>query len=192
MDIMTDSIVTTLSKPAKLLGALAAALAALSFSGCSGGDSDAGAVSMAIAELQPTEGNQTSGTVTFIEQPDGVMVVVDIANLSEGKHGFHVHEFGDCSAPDGTSAGGHFNPTGHDHAGPDAEERHVGDMGNIEANELGVATMEWVDSGLSLSGPNSILGRSVIVHANEDDLSSQPTGNAGPRLACGVIELVRN
>lgn len=146
----------------------------------------------AEARMNPTEGNETTGVVTFEEVEGGVRVVANLQNLAEGLHGFHVHEFGDCSAPDGTSAGGHFSPDGSPHAGPDmpAGKRHVGDLGNIEAGADGTATADFVDPVLSLSGPHSILGKGLIVHADPDDLTSQPTGAAGARLACGVIEAV--
>jgi Cu-Zn family superoxide dismutase len=98
-----------------------------------------------------------------------------------------VHQFGDCSAPDATSAGGHFNPSDHPHGAPDADERHAGDMGNIEANDQGVATLDYVDKVMKLDGPGSIIGHAVIVHEKADDLKSQPTGDAGGRIACGVV-----
>ncbi|MFW5972911.1 MAG: superoxide dismutase family protein [Bacteroidota bacterium] len=145
----------------------------------------------AVAELEPTEGNEVRGTVTFTEEDDGVRVHAVVVNLPGERHGFHVHEFGDCSAPDAESAGGHFAPHDRPHGAPDdpAEERHVGDLGNIEADEDGNAEYERVDEVIELEGENSIVGRSVVVHAREDDLESQPTGEAGARLACGVIEL---
>lgn len=144
---------------------------------------------VAIARLEPTEGNSTRGIVTFIEEGDGIRVIADISEIAQGMHGFHVHENGDCSAPDASSAGGHFNPTGDPHAGPDAEARHVGDLGNIEASDTQTAQMERVDKHLTFDGENSIIGKAVVVHAGEDDLSSQPSGDAGGRIACGVIEL---
>jgi Cu-Zn family superoxide dismutase len=104
----------------------------------------------------------------------------------DGKHGFHVHEFGDCSMADGVCAGGHFNPTGSPHGSPDAAKRHVGDFGNLTADESGKATYKRVDKLITFSGPNSIIGRSIIVHAAPDDFS-QPSGNAGARIGCGVI-----
>ena len=110
-----------------------------------------------------------------------------LSGLKEGSHGFHIHEFGDCSAPDGTSAGGHFNPSGEPHAGPKDAARHTGDLGNVEAGKDGTATLEYVDAKAAFDGPNSILGRGVIVHEKVDDLKTQPTGNAGARLACGVV-----
>ena len=102
------------------------------------------------------------------------------------RHGFHVHETGDCSAPDGTSAGGHFNPDGHDHGLPEASARHAGDLGNVEADAEGNVDAEMRFTDLHLDGEHGIGGRAVILHANADD-GGQPTGNAGPRIACGVI-----
>lgn len=141
----------------------------------------------AVAVVHPTEENSASGTVTFSQTNDGVRVEAEIEGLEQGKHGFHIHQYGDCTAGDGTSAGGHYNPEGNEHAGPDAESRHVGDMGNIEANEDGIATKNYVDSTIELNGSNSIIGRGIVIHGGEDDLESQPTGAAGPRMGCGVI-----
>ena len=142
----------------------------------------------AVALLHPTEGNNVSGTVTFTEVADGVQVNAEISGLTPGKHGFHVHEFGDCSASDASSAGAHFNPTNQPHAGPDANARHVGDMGNIEADASGVAKLDYLDHNISLANDEqSIIGRSVVVHAKADDLKSQPAGDSGSRVACGVI-----
>jgi Cu-Zn family superoxide dismutase len=147
----------------------------------------------AIAVLHSTAGNKVSGTVTFTEEADGVRVQADITGLTPGKHGFHVHEFGDCSAPDLASAGGHFNPTNKPHAGPDAAERHVGDMGNVEADASGTAKLAYVDHEISLTNDQrSVIGRSVVVHAKADDLKSQPAGDSGARVACGVIGIAKN
>jgi len=144
-------------------------------------------VDRAVAVLHPTEGNRASGTVTFTQVGDKVQISAIVDNLASGKHGFHIHEWGDCSAPDGTSAGGHYNPDNNPHAGPDQMKRHMGDMGNLEADGMGTAKYERVDGYITLNGPHSIIGRGVIVHAGEDDLTSQPTGAAGSRVACGVI-----
>jgi Cu-Zn family superoxide dismutase len=143
---------------------------------------------VAISVLYPTEGNEVNGQVTFTKMPDGrVKVNAEVYNLSPGKHGFHVHEKGDCSSNDGKSAGGHFF-TDHDHHGAlDNNETHVGDLGNLEADHDGVAKSSFITDKLSLSGPNNIVGRGVIVHAEEDDTKTQPTGAAGARVACGVI-----
>jgi Cu-Zn family superoxide dismutase len=144
----------------------------------------------AIAVLHSASGSQVMGTVTFTQTGDTVQVVADITGLTPGKHGFHIHEFGDCSAADASSAGGHFNPMKKPHGAPDAAERHAGDLGNLEADASGKAHLELKDNMLKLSGENSILGRGVIVHEKVDDWS-QPVGNAGGRLACGVIGVAK-
>jgi Cu-Zn family superoxide dismutase len=147
----------------------------------------------AVAVLHPTEGNKVSGTVTFTEVADGVQVHAEITGLTPGNHGFHIHEFGDCTATDGSSAGAHFNPTNQPHAGPDADARHVGDMGNIEADASGTAKLDYLDHSISLADDDrSIIGRSVVVHAKADDLKSQPAGDSGARIACGVIGRAKN
>jgi Cu-Zn family superoxide dismutase len=148
-------------------------------------------VTKAIAVLSPTKGNSVSGTVTFTKVDGGVKIVADVAGLTPGQHGFHIHEFGDCSAPDATSAGGHFNPHHMQHGGPDATMRHAGDFGNLEADASGKAHYERVDATLSLDGADSIIGRGVIVHEKADDLKTQPTGNAGARVACGAIGVAK-
>lgn len=141
----------------------------------------------AVAVVHPTENGEATGSVTFTKTENGVRVQGEFSGLAEGKHGFHIHQYGDCRAADGTSAGGHYNPADNPHAGPDAESRHVGDMGNLEADADGNATIDYVDSVIELNGPNSIMGHGLIIHGGEDDLESQPTGAAGPRMACGVI-----
>lgn len=151
----------------------------------------AGDPTKAIAVLHPTSGNNVTGTVTFSASGNEVKVVADVTGLTPGKHGFHVHEFGDCSSPDGNSAGAHFNPTHKQHGAPDAAERHEGDLGNVVADSSGKAHLEWTDKVMKLSGPDSIIGRSMIVHAQEDDLKTQPTGNSGGRVACGVIGVAK-
>ena len=118
-------------------------------------------------------------------------VVADLTGLTPGKHGFHIHEFGDCSSPDGKAAGGHFNPGKSPHAGHDATPRHVGDLGNIEADSSGKAHLELTDKMMTMSGENSIIGRGLIVHEKADDLKTQPTGDAGGRVACGVIGVAK-
>jgi Cu-Zn family superoxide dismutase len=143
---------------------------------------------MAIAVVQGLGENKVKGKVTFTQKGGGVEIVGEFTGLTPGEHGFHVHEFGDCSMADGKCAGGHFNPTGMPHAGPDDAKRHVGDLGNIKADESGKATYKRVDKMITLSGPNSVIGRSVIVHAKPDDFKTQqPPGNAGDRIGCGTI-----
>jgi len=147
----------------------------------------------AIAVLYPTAGNNIKGTVTFAEDADGVQVHAEITGLTPGNHGFHVHEFGDCSAGDLSSAGGHFNPGHKPHAGPDAPERHTGDMGNVQADASGKAKLDYLDHQMSLANDSeSVVGRSVVVHAKADDLKSQPAGDSGTRIACGVIGKAKN
>ena len=141
------------------------------------------------ATLQPTQGNNVKGTLTVIPMGSGAHFSGTISGLPAGKHGFHIHEKGDCSAPDASSAGGHFNPDNKQHGDPGAAEHHAGDLGNIEADAGGNAAVDMHVNGLTLgSGPNSVIGKAVIVHAAADDLQTQPKGNAGARLACGVIK----
>lgn len=144
-------------------------------------------IKQASAVLSPTQGNNASGSVTFTQMDNGVQVVADIMNLTPGEHGFHIHENGDCSAPDASSAGEHFNPTDMPHGGPESPRHHIGDLGNIVADASGRARMNKVFSFLSLNGDNSIVGKSILVHSDRDDLVSQPSGDSGTRLACGVI-----
>ena len=144
-------------------------------------------VTRAVAVLSPTKGSTVSGTVTFTKVQTGVKIVADVSGLTPGLHGFHVHEFGDCSAPDASSAGGHFNPTQTHHGAPDMPFRHVGDFGNLLADASGKAHYERVDTIIVLNGGNSVIGHALIVHEKVDDLQTQPAGNAGGRVACGVI-----
>jgi Cu-Zn family superoxide dismutase len=153
--------------------------------------STAGETTKAIAVLHAAGGSNVAGTVTFTAAGNEVKVVADITGLTPGKHGFHIHEFGDCSAPDAMSAGGHFNPTNHHHGAPDATDRHAGDLGNIEADASGKAHLELSDPVMKLNGSDSIVGHGVIVHEKADDLKTQPTGDAGGRVACGVIGVAK-
>ena len=146
-----------------------------------------------IAVIHPTEGNEVEGIVTFAKNGDNVDVSATVTGLNpESKHGFHIHEYGDCSATDGTSAGGHYNPKNMPHGAPTDASRHMGDMGNLVSDEEGVATLEYTDTVIELEGLDTILGRGIIVHANEDDFETQPTGNAGPRIGCGVIGIAQD
>lgn len=143
---------------------------------------------IAICVITPTQGNTVTGRITFTTEEGGVRIVADLEGLTPGKHGFHIHEKGDCSAADASSAGGHFNPNGQSHGAPADVIRHLGDMGNIEADESGKAHLDYLDPAMSLSGENSIIGKSVIVHKDMDDMRTQPTGNSGARIGCGIIE----
>ncbi len=149
-------------------------------------------VEKAVAVIYPTKGNTAHGVITFIKVKDGMKVIADIEGLTPGKHGFHVHEYGDCSASDGSSAGGHFNPDNVKHSGHDSKVRHVGDLGNITADKDGKAHLELVDDQMEFFGSHGIIGRGVVVHGGTDDLISQPSGNAGPRVGCGVIGIAKN
>ena len=148
------------------------------------------AMSSAHVELKPTEGNQAAGMLELMAMGEGVHFSGTVTGLPAGMHGFHIHETGDCSAPDASSAGGHFNPEGKPHGAPDAAEHHLGDLGNIEADASGNATVNIHMNGITLEPgqPNSVMGKAIIVHAGTDDFTTQPTGNAGARLACGVIQ----
>jgi Cu-Zn family superoxide dismutase len=148
-------------------------------------------VKRAIAVIIPTKGNSVHGIVTFEEVDKGIHIVANLTGLTQGKHGFHIHEFGDISSDDGSSAGGHFNPTGMPHSMPMSNNRHAGDMGNIEADENGNAHLDYTDLVMKLNGKYSIIGHSVIVHAKEDDFKTQPTGNAGARVGYGVIGIAK-
>jgi Cu-Zn family superoxide dismutase len=146
----------------------------------------------AICVMTPLSGSKVHGVVTFTVKGDNVVVKGRITGLTPGLHGFHVHEFGDLTSAkdgvlDGLSTGGHFNPEGKMHGGREAKDRHVGDLGNVKADAKGVAEFEFTDPLLKLSGPRSIVGRGLIVHAKEDDEKTQPTGDAGGRVGGGII-----
>jgi Cu-Zn family superoxide dismutase len=145
-------------------------------------------VTYATAIMTPTKDSTVNGKVTFTEQFGKVKVEGELSGLEpNSEHGFHIHEFGDCSTADGASAGGHFNPQNQPH-GPMTGAHHAGDFGNVKADASGHAVISEEISDVSLEGPrNAIIGRGVIVHKTLDDLKTQPTGNAGARLACGVI-----
>ena len=141
----------------------------------------------AVAKILPATGSNVNGTIVFKQEESGVRVKGVIKNLAPGKHALHVHRYGDLSTFDASSACDHFNPTNKKHGGRADAERHIGDLGNIEADKQGVAQFDFVDTQISLSGPHSIVGRSMMVHAKEDDLISQPSGNAGGRIGVGVV-----
>lgn len=149
-------------------------------------------VPKAVAVVHPTEHNTCNGVVTFTKTDAGVEVVAVIQGLNPSqKHAIHVHEYGDCTKPDGTSAGSHYNPEGHPHALPAQDGRHAGDLGNLTADAAGKARYQVTVSNLSIAGlKNPVIGRAVIVHAKPDD-GGQPTGNAGPRIGCGVIGIAK-
>ena len=145
-----------------------------------------------VAVLSPASGSQAHGTTRFYSDKDGVRVVVDIEGLTPNQlHAIHVHEFGDCTAPDAASAGSHYNPEGHPHALPTTSPRHAGDLGNLQADAAGKAHYEIKVQNMTTAGAmNPVLGHAVIVHAKQDD-GGQPVGNAGGRIACGVIGIAK-
>jgi Cu-Zn family superoxide dismutase len=147
--------------------------------------------SKAVAVLMPLGESKVSGTLTFTQKDGFIEITGEITGLTPGEHAFHVHEFGDCSSKDGMSTGGHFNPDHKHHGGPDSESRHVGDLGNIKADDSGKVDLHIEDKLIQLHGPHSIVGRGLIIHAKADDLRSDPAGNAGGRIACGVIGIAK-
>jgi superoxide dismutase, Cu-Zn family len=147
---------------------------------------------MAMATLDSTSGSTAKGVVHFTDAGDGnVEVVADLTGVSPGVHGFHIHEKGDCGN-NATNAGGHFNPTGMIHGAPDAVSHHAGDFGNVTADANGEVHTRFTTHSISLKSGDTTyaVGHAVVLHANPDDLVSQPAGNAGPRIACGVIQVM--
>ncbi len=138
----------------------------------------------AVCMLIPTKGSHVKGVFKLTAGEDFVQILGTVEGLEPGMHGFHIHEFGDLGSDDGSSAGEHFNPEGHKHGGPDSKEKHVGDLGNINAKADGTANIALKVQGLKL---HFVIGRSLVVHAKADDLKSQPSGDSGPRVAVGVI-----
>jgi Cu-Zn family superoxide dismutase len=142
----------------------------------------------AVARLEATKGNATAGTITFTQKADKVLVEAKVSGLTPGGHGFHIHEKGDCSSGDGMSAGGHFNPTAKPHGNPGAPDHHSGDMPMLVADASGNASLSMELGAMSIgNGVTDIVGKAVIVHKDVDDYTTQPTGNSGARVACGVI-----
>ena len=142
----------------------------------------------ATAQLKPTTGNTTSGTVQFVQKGKQVQVSAMVNGLKPGAvHGFHIHEKGDCSSGDGMGTGGHFNPTGAAHGNHGHGAHHTGDLPSLKADANGTASISFSSDTITLSGPTDITGRGLIVHRDPDDYTTQPTGNSGPRIACAVI-----
>ncbi len=180
----------------RLLFAFLAASGAVAVVGCAEREGASATsrqpVTSAVAVILPTEGNSTSGVVRFTQLEGQVRIVADVEGLSPGRHGFHIHEYGDFTSPDAKSAGGHYNTEGFPHSAPPDPKRHAGDLGNIEAGVDGRAHFEVVVDNITINGAgNPVLGRGLVVHAGEDDLRSQPTGNAGARVGFGVIGVAR-
>ncbi len=161
-----------------------ALLTATACSGTSGGDGKPGAVAI----LEGRSGQKTVGTATFTSvATGGVRILVELQDAAPGPHAVHLHEVGDCSAPDASSAGPHFDPDQHPHGGPGSAPHHAGDFGNMTVGTDGRGYLELVTPDLTIEGPRGVVGRSLVVHENVDDLASQPAGNSGARIACGVV-----
>jgi len=145
----------------------------------------------ATGVLRPTNGNSVTGTVTFKQMGDSVLVTGTVTGLRPNQeHGFHVHERGDCSSGDGMSTGGHFNPEFKVHGAHGQGSHHAGDLPSLQADADGKADVNFTSKTVSVvSGATQIVGRGLIVHRDQDDFKTQPAGNAGPRLACAVIRL---
>lgn len=167
---------------------LSAATAALLLNACAGTTAGNPA---ARAMLEARSGSQAAGTVTLTPGSDRVRIEARVSGLTPGEHGFHIHESGDCSAADASSAKGHFNPAGKAHGHHGGSEHHAGDMPNLVADASGHASLVAELAQLSLTeGGSGIIGRSVVIHADPDDYKSQPAGNSGKRVACGTIRAI--
>jgi superoxide dismutase, Cu-Zn family len=148
------------------------------------------AAAEAVAQIAPTQGNTVTGSVALASSTDGVHITGSIQGLKpDAEFGFHIHEKGDCTAPDGSSAGGHFNPTQAQHGNPTGASHHAGDMVNIRSSAEGVAEVDTTATGTTLHGDptTDLMGKAVVVHESPDDYATQPSGNSGKRIACGVI-----
>ena len=168
---------------------LVSILVSLFIIGCSH-DSHKGVIPSLSSTMMSKSGSNISGDLEFTQKKNGVELVVSLDGLApNSKHGFHIHAIGDCSSADGKSAGGHFNPEGHNHGAPHLSSHHLGDLGNLRANSKGQGQKTIFIERAVLGGTSklSILNRAVIVHKKMDDMSSQPSGNAGPRIGCAVI-----
>lgn len=171
-----------------LLGAFCAAGTLVAVSGCDHLRHWMSKTPAATATVLPASGSEVKGQLKLTEHDGKVVVSGKITGLTPGEHGLHVHEKGNCTAPDASSAGPHFNPTGAQHGGLSGQERHGGDLGNITANAAGIAEFTASVQGVTLeAGPNSLIGRAIVVHASPDDLKTQPSGNSGARVGCGLI-----
>lgn len=183
---MKRTIIVGLLAAGMLLGAVALAHTHTTMAGESAG--------AAIAVIAPASGQHVHGVVRLTRVSDGVRITAHLQGLQpNSQHGFHIHQYGDCSAPDYSSAGGHYNPGHHRHGASNSSAHHAGDLGNIRADAEGDINVSKTVDYITIAGDKApVLGRSVIVHAKADDLESQPSGAAGSRIGCGVIGLTQN
>lgn len=155
--------------------------------------SAAATLNTAVAQIEPAQdlptGETVTGQVVFVQQGDTLIITATLSGFKPGSvHGIHIHEAGDLSSHDLSSAKGHFNPSHHHHGGPDDAAAHEGDLGNITADAQGRVQKQWERTNITLQqGPHSVVGRSVLIHGGADDLKTDPAGNSGPRIAGGVI-----
>jgi len=168
------------------LSLLATAAATLALAGCAAVQGP-----VATAQLLPTTGNTAAGTVQFAQAGGKVTVSGEVRGLKpNAEHGFHVHEKGDCSSGDGMSTGGHFDPDGKPHGQHGHGAHHAGDLPALKADGAGVAKFRFDAASIAVgSGTANVVGRGLIVHRDPDDYRTQPTGNSGARVACGIITL---
>jgi Cu-Zn family superoxide dismutase len=152
---------------------------------------DAGLEQVASAQLEPKSGNASlKGHAEFKQTPVGVHLVLHVEGAPPGEHGAHIHEKGDCSDPEAKSAGGHWNPAGHKHGAPPPTSSHLGDLGNLTVGEDGTGHLEVTSEGWKIGDGSAedLIGKAVVIHGGPDDLVSDPAGNSGPRIGCGVIQ----
>jgi Cu-Zn family superoxide dismutase len=143
----------------------------------------------AIARLESKSSSTVTGQATFTEKNGGVEISIEIKGAKPGMHGVHLHDKGDCSAPDASSAGGHFNPDNKAHGSPSVNPHHAGDFGNFNVGADGTGKLKLTAKGLTVApGPNSVVGHALVIHADADDMKTQPSGNSGARVACGVVQ----
>lgn len=162
-------------------------------SGVISGNVAAEGIPTAHCDIHPLKNSNITGAITLTEMPKGgVAISGTVMGLkANSSHGFHIHEYGDCSAPDGSSAGSHFHLSGTKHGPAEGLARHLGDLGNLVASDSGIATYNKTIQGISLKGGSSVIGRSLVVHAEVDDLKTDPSGNSGDRVGCGVIGITK-
>ncbi|HCT85314.1 MAG TPA: superoxide dismutase family protein [Candidatus Margulisbacteria bacterium] len=144
----------------------------------------------AAAFINPANKSKVTGLLSFRQTDNGVRISGTITGLTPGVHGIHIHEYGTCNA-DASAAGGHFNPNKSQHGSPTSKSRHAGDLGNITANQKGVASVNIIGKHISLGGNNNVIGRAIVIHERADDYITQPSGNSGKPIGCGTIGIAK-